>query len=221
MTNVYGERIGQALADEEWLRDAGEREWVVLMKDAKIRYRPAELQVVVDHDLRAFCLTNANLRGVEMAQRFVEKLPRIVRIVRIVQLKQGRTSTACIRTRCARSGRNERDAEHRRLTQRDLPHTDGMATFDDFIAELDADARADGPDAVDELETFRLRFSLARELTTQRRALHPTQKQLAEQTGIDQAEIGRIERGKANPTTATLGALTRALGVDVRLVPTS
>ncbi len=36
------------------------------MKDAKIRYRLAELQVVVDHGLRAFCLTNANLRGVEM-----------------------------------------------------------------------------------------------------------------------------------------------------------
>ena len=53
MANVYGERIGQGLADEEWLRDAGERGWVVLMKDAKIRYRPAELQVVVDHGLRA------------------------------------------------------------------------------------------------------------------------------------------------------------------------
>jgi len=80
MADVYGERIGQGLADEEWLRDAGEREWVVLMKDAKIRYRPAELQVVIDHGLRAFCLTNANLRGVEMAERFVEHLARIVRI---------------------------------------------------------------------------------------------------------------------------------------------
>jgi hypothetical protein len=80
MADVYGERIGQGLADEEWLRDAGKRGWVVLMKDAKIRYRPAELQVVINHGLRAFCLTNANLRGVEMAERFVEHLPRIVRI---------------------------------------------------------------------------------------------------------------------------------------------
>jgi hypothetical protein len=80
MADVYGERIGQGLADEEWLRDAGERGWVVLMKDAKIRYRPAELQVVIDHGLRAFCLMNANLRGVEMAERFVENLPRITRI---------------------------------------------------------------------------------------------------------------------------------------------
>jgi hypothetical protein len=30
--------------------------------------------------LRAFCLPNANLRGIEMAQRFVEHLPRITRV---------------------------------------------------------------------------------------------------------------------------------------------
>lgn len=80
MSNVYGERIGQGLTDEEWLRDAGEHQWIVLMKDAKIRYRPAELQVIVDHGLRAFCLTNANLRGADMAARFVENLPRILRM---------------------------------------------------------------------------------------------------------------------------------------------
>jgi transcriptional regulator with XRE-family HTH domain len=94
-----------------------------------------------------------------------------------------------------------------------------MATFDDFMAELEAEARAEGPEALAELEAFRLHFSLARQLAAQRRALHLTQKQLAEMTGIDQAEISRIERGQANPTTATLGTLTRALGVDVRLVP--
>lgn len=94
-----------------------------------------------------------------------------------------------------------------------------MATFDDFMTRLEAEARAEGPHAVAELEAFRLHFSLARQLAAQRRELHITQKQLAEMTGIDQAEISRIERGQANPTTATLGALTRALGVDVRLVP--
>ena len=80
MADVHGERIGQGLADEEWLRDAGERGWVVLMKDAKIRYRPAELRVIADHGLRAFCLMNANLRGAEMAARLVANLPRILRI---------------------------------------------------------------------------------------------------------------------------------------------
>ena len=96
-----------------------------------------------------------------------------------------------------------------------------METFDEFIADLEAQARTEGPEATAELETFRLRFSLARQLAAQRRALRLTQKQLAERAGIDQAEISRIERGQANPTTATLGALARALGVDVRLVPSS
>jgi DNA-binding XRE family transcriptional regulator len=93
-----------------------------------------------------------------------------------------------------------------------------MTTFDDFIKELEADAEAEGPEAVAELEAFRLHFSLARQLAERRRERHLTQKQLAHLSGIDQAEISRIERGQANPTTATLGALTRALGVDVELV---
>ena len=51
-----------------------------------------------------------------------------------------------------------------------------------------------------------------------RRERNLTQKQLAELSGIDQAEISRIERGQANPTAATLSALTRALDVDLQLV---
>ena len=80
MADVYGERIGQGLADTEWLRDAGEHGWVVLMKDDKIRYRPAELESLTTSGVRAFCLTNANLRGADMAQRFVEALPKIQKI---------------------------------------------------------------------------------------------------------------------------------------------
>lgn len=77
MADVYGERIGQGLADTEWLRDAGANGWVVLMKDNKVRHRPAELEALTTSGVRAFCLTNANLRATEMAQRFVDQLPRI------------------------------------------------------------------------------------------------------------------------------------------------
>lgn len=91
-------------------------------------------------------------------------------------------------------------------------------SFDDFIKELETEAQAEGPEAVAELEAFRLHFSLARQLAARRRERHLTQKQLADLSGIDQAEISRIERGQANPTTSTLGALTRALEVHVQLV---
>jgi hypothetical protein len=80
MADVYGERIGQGLAHEEWLQEAGRRDWIVLMKDARIRRRPAELEVLTAQSVRAFCLTNANLRGAEQAQRLVTNLPRILRI---------------------------------------------------------------------------------------------------------------------------------------------
>ena len=72
-------------------------------------------------------------------------------------------------------------------------------SFDDFIQELEAEAHAEGPEAVAELEMFRLHFSLARQLAERRRWQNLTQKQLAQRSGIDQAEISRIERGQANP----------------------
>jgi len=40
-----------------------------------------------------------------------------------------------------------------------------------------------------------------------------TQKQLAERSGIDQAEISRIETGEANPTVKTLQRLAEAMGM--------
>ncbi len=92
-------------------------------------------------------------------------------------------------------------------------------SFDDFIAELEAEAAAEGPDAVAEFEAFRLHFSLARQFAALRRDRKLTQKQLAELSGIDQAEISRIERGQSNPTTSTLSALAKALSADIRLTP--
>jgi DNA-binding Xre family transcriptional regulator len=94
-----------------------------------------------------------------------------------------------------------------------------MTTFDEFIADLTEEARAEGPDAVAELDGFGLRFSLARQLAARRRALHLSQRELSDRTVIDRAELSRIERGEADVTAATLGTLTRALGVDVSLVP--
>lgn len=46
MAEVYGEKAGQGLDDETWLADAGRNHWIVLMKDDRIRYRPAELQAL-------------------------------------------------------------------------------------------------------------------------------------------------------------------------------
>ncbi|MGA2531286.1 MAG: helix-turn-helix transcriptional regulator [Acidimicrobiales bacterium] len=44
-----------------------------------------------------------------------------------------------------------------------------------------------------------------------------TQMELAEKTGLPQAQISRIERGVVSPTSATLGKIAEALGADLRL----
>jgi hypothetical protein len=78
MASVYGERVAQGLDDERWLADAGVRDWVVLMKDDAIRRRPAERDALADAKVRAFCLTNAQLRASEQSARFVGNIERIL-----------------------------------------------------------------------------------------------------------------------------------------------
>jgi hypothetical protein len=82
MALVYGERPAQEIADERWLRDVGAKGWIVLMKDDAIRRRPAELAALVDAGVRAFCLTNAQLRAAEQTERFVSNRHRIIQQAR-------------------------------------------------------------------------------------------------------------------------------------------
>jgi aryl-alcohol dehydrogenase-like predicted oxidoreductase len=82
MADVYGEKRAQRLADEVWLRDAGENSWIVLTKDDAIRRRPAERDALTEAEVRAFCLTSAQLRGAEQIERFVNNRHRILRQAR-------------------------------------------------------------------------------------------------------------------------------------------
>jgi hypothetical protein len=78
LSSVYGEERGQSVEDAEWLALAGERGWVVLMKDDRIRRRPAEIEALRVAGIRAFCLTNANLRAEEQSERFVDNRHRMI-----------------------------------------------------------------------------------------------------------------------------------------------
>ena len=59
--------------------------------------------------------------------------------------------------------------------------------------------------------------ALAYSLTMARNASGLTQKQLAEVTGIYQADISRIERGLANPSLSTLQRLAEGLGTELKI----
>jgi hypothetical protein len=82
MADVYGEKRAQLLADEVWLRDAGENDWIVLTKDDAIRRRPAERDALTGAAVRVFCLTNRSMRGTEQTERFVSNRHRILRQAR-------------------------------------------------------------------------------------------------------------------------------------------
>lgn len=79
MADVYGEKAAQLLADEVWLRDAGENDWVVLTKDDAIRRRPSERDALTEAEVRVFCLTNRNMRAAEQTERFISNRHRILR----------------------------------------------------------------------------------------------------------------------------------------------
>lgn len=60
-------------------------------------------------------------------------------------------------------------------------------------------------------------YSLVRSLVAARKECHMTQKELAEKTGINQADISKIETGNANPAISTLQRLAEGMGMVLRL----
>ncbi|MBV7292678.1 helix-turn-helix transcriptional regulator [Corynebacterium sp. TAE3-ERU16] len=64
-----------------------------------------------------------------------------------------------------------------------------------------------------------MQLAFAGELSCARKERKITQMELAEVSGVDQAEISRIENGRANPTLDTVSRLAAALGKEIRLSP--
>ena len=58
---------------------------------------------------------------------------------------------------------------------------------------------------------------LAYELLLARERVHMTQKELAERTGIYQADISKLERGMGNPSLSTLQRIAEGLGMQLHI----
>jgi DNA-binding XRE family transcriptional regulator len=94
-----------------------------------------------------------------------------------------------------------------------------MADFDQLLQDIDAEAHAEGPAAVAQLRAFEVQFTLAADLIALRKARGLSQKQLARESGVQQADISKIERGLVNPTIGTIEKLARPLCAQVRMLP--
>jgi DNA-binding phage protein len=92
-------------------------------------------------------------------------------------------------------------------------------TFRDVWHDIVQEAEREGPEAIEQLEDFRSAFTWARELALARKSKNLSQSEVAKRTGIDQAEISKIESGAANPTVQTLSRLVAAYDMRVGLVP--
>jgi predicted nuclease of predicted toxin-antitoxin system len=79
---VHDDHFDQDAPDSEWLAAAGERGWVIISKDNRIRYRAAEVAAVTNAGAALFIFRGGNMRIVEIADALVAALSRMLRVVR-------------------------------------------------------------------------------------------------------------------------------------------
>lgn len=84
--------------------------------------------------------------------------------------------------------------------------------------ELDLDAEDIWEDGIEVgKKKIDIVAELAENLMKARETANITQKQLAQATGIHQADISKIERGLANPSLLTLKRLAKGMGMELHL----
>lgn len=87
-----------------------------------------------------------------------------------------------------------------------------MTTFDELLAE-----QMKNPEFKKEYEALEPEFAIIQAMIDARKNTGITQKQLAEKTGINQADISRLENGNANPSIRTLKKLAEGLGMKLKI----
>ena len=68
-----------------------------------------------------------------------------------------------------------------------------------------------------EADALDFEYQIIRAILNARQSKNITQKQLAELSGINQADISKLERGNANPSVRTLKRLASALDMTVKI----
>ncbi len=87
-----------------------------------------------------------------------------------------------------------------------------MTTLDDYKKELMSD-----PEFVKEYEAIQPEMDVIRAIVETRSSLNMTQKELSEKTGINQADISKLENGTRNPTVNLLKRLAEGMGMALKI----
>jgi predicted nuclease of predicted toxin-antitoxin system len=81
LVEIHDDHFARDEADSVWLKAGGERGWVILTKDQRLRYRPLEIAALRSSKARVFVLMAGNLRGIEIAEVFVSALLAICKVL--------------------------------------------------------------------------------------------------------------------------------------------
>ena len=87
-----------------------------------------------------------------------------------------------------------------------------MRTFDDMLAK-----QLQNEDFRKEYEAIQPEMDVIRAIVEARTSQNLTQKELAERTGINQADISKLENGTRNPSVNLLKRLADGLGMMLKI----
>lgn len=87
-----------------------------------------------------------------------------------------------------------------------------MTNFKDLLNEQLKDK-----DLKKEYDTLEPEFTIIKAMIDARKDSGMTQRELSEKTGINQADISKLENGTANPSLRTLQRLAEGMGMVLKL----
>jgi transcriptional regulator with XRE-family HTH domain len=87
-----------------------------------------------------------------------------------------------------------------------------MRTFDDMLNK-----QMQNEEFRKEYESIQPEIDVIRAIVEARNSLHLTQKELAERTGINQADISKIENGTRNPSLNLLKRLAEGMDMVLKI----
>ena len=87
-----------------------------------------------------------------------------------------------------------------------------MKTFEDYKKQQMQD-----PELVREYEAIQPEMDVIRAIVNARTSQNLTQNELAKRTGINQADISKLENGTRNPSVTLLKRLAEGMGMSLKI----
>ncbi|MBV9497005.1 MAG: hypothetical protein JOZ54_22385 [Acidobacteria bacterium] len=78
---ILADELGSGTPDPEWLPVAIERQWVLITKDDRWRYRSEEKQILIRANARSFIFVSKSAKRDEIADAIMTALPKMAALL--------------------------------------------------------------------------------------------------------------------------------------------